>query len=145
MNLIDEILEQNAQFVACKEYKQYETDAPFGSVMRSVIVAVYELGAAEVAVVGHHGCGMMGLNCNGILQKATQRGVKPEVLDTLHNAGIDLSKWLTGFSTPEDGVRSSVAMVRNHPILPRDVPAHGFMIDSETGKLDPMINGYEAG
>src|SRR5438067_7146082 len=31
---------------------------PFGSVMRSMLVAVYDLMAAEVAVVGHYGCGM---------------------------------------------------------------------------------------
>lgn len=116
---------------------------PFGSVMRSVIVAVYELGAAEVAVVGHHGCGMMGLDCAGILSKARQRGIKPEVLATLENAGIDLSRWLTGFATPEDGVRSSVGMIRNHPMMPHDVPIHGLMIHPETGKLDLLINGYQ--
>src|SRR5918992_3082817 len=33
---------------------------PFGSVMRSILVAVYELGAEEIAVVGHHQCGMAG-------------------------------------------------------------------------------------
>ena len=31
---------------------------PFGSIMRSILVAVYELGADEVCVVGHHDCGM---------------------------------------------------------------------------------------
>src|SRR2546423_14892193 len=36
---------------------------PFGSVMRSILVAVYELGAAEGAVVGHPECGMTGLSC----------------------------------------------------------------------------------
>src|SRR5580693_4575991 len=43
---------------------------PFGSVMRSILVAVYELGASEVAVVGHYGCGMTGLSCANVLQKA---------------------------------------------------------------------------
>ena len=42
---------------------------PFGSVMRSILVAVYELGAAEVAVVGHHDCGMTGLSCARVLDK----------------------------------------------------------------------------
>src|SRR5580658_6982492 len=42
---------------------------PFGSVMRSILVAVYELMAAEVAVVGHHGCGMTGLSCERFLTK----------------------------------------------------------------------------
>src|SRR5580658_672525 len=47
---------------------------PFGSVMRSILVAVYELMAAEVAVVGHHGCGMTGLSCERFLEKAVARG-----------------------------------------------------------------------
>src|ERR1700728_4835589 len=33
---------------------------PFGSMMRSLLVAVYELAAAEIAVVGHYDCGMTG-------------------------------------------------------------------------------------
>src|SRR3977135_3372051 len=32
--------------------------APFGSVMRSILVAIYSLGAQEIYVVGHHDCGM---------------------------------------------------------------------------------------
>src|SRR3954465_12655500 len=35
---------------------------PFGSVMRSILVAVYNLDAQEIAVVGHYGCGMIDLN-----------------------------------------------------------------------------------
>src|SRR5690349_10432858 len=51
---------------------------PFGSIMRSILVAVYELGAAEVVVVGHHGCGMTGLDAGRILEKARQKGVSEE-------------------------------------------------------------------
>src|SRR5438105_3861700 len=53
---------------------------PFGSVMRSVLVAVYELGVAEVAVVGHHDCGMTGLDPARVLDKARERGISEEVL-----------------------------------------------------------------
>ncbi len=35
---------------------------PFGSVMRSIIVAVYQLEADEIFVIGHYDCGMTGLN-----------------------------------------------------------------------------------
>src|SRR3954454_9848474 len=59
---------------------------PFGSVMRSVLVAVYELGGEEVVVVGHHDCGMTGLNCGRVLDKAVERGVSPHILTTLGNA-----------------------------------------------------------
>src|SRR5580700_10212771 len=74
---------------------------PFGSVMRSVLVAVYELMAAEVAVVGHYGCGMTGLSCQRVLDKAISRGVNPQILQTLEHSGINLQSWLTGFESPE--------------------------------------------
>jgi len=118
---------------------------PFGSVMRSIMVAIYELGAQEVAVVGHHGCGMTGLNCARILDKARARGVSQAVLKTLDHAGIDLGKWLTGFERVEDGVQQSVEMIVNHPLLPPGIPVHGLLIDPETGLLDLLVDGYRAG
>jgi len=110
--------------------------------MRSILVAVYELDAAEVAVVGHHGCGMTGLSCARILDKARARGVSDEVVNTLRHAGIDLEGWLAGFADAETGVRASVRTIRQHPLLPRDVPVHGLLICHETGKLDLLIDGY---
>jgi len=35
---------------------------PYGSIMKSILVALYQLQAKEVIVVGHHGCGMTGLS-----------------------------------------------------------------------------------
>jgi carbonic anhydrase len=117
---------------------------PFGSVMRSVLVAVYELGATEIAVVGHHGCGMTGLSCASVLEKARARGVGEEVLATLQHSGIDLQRWLIGFERVEDGVTQSVGIIRNHPLLPADLPVHGLIIHPETGKLDLLVDGYTA-
>lgn len=116
---------------------------PFGSVMRSIVVAVYELEASEVAVIGHYGCGMTGLECGQVLDKVRQRGVSDEVLDMLKSAGIDLEKWLVGFERVEDGVRQSVQMIQKHPLLPKDLPVHGLIICPETGKLDLLVDGYK--
>jgi carbonic anhydrase len=116
---------------------------PFGSVMRSIIVAVYELAAAEVAVVGHHNCGMTGLSCARILDKARDRGIPETVFDTLANSGVDLKSWLTGFDQVETGVRQSVKMIRNHPLLPADVPVHGLLMDPLTGQLEQLVDGYK--
>src|SRR5687768_10776777 len=118
---------------------------PFGSVMRSLLVAVYELGAEEIVVVGHTGCGMAGLNCERVLDKAMSRGVSSDVIDTLKAAGVDLERWLRGFERVEDGVRQSVASIQGHPLLPDDVPVHGMIICSETGRLDLLVDGYAPG
>ena len=115
---------------------------PFGSVMRSILLAIYELNAAEIAVVGHSGCGMTGLSCERIIDKARARGVSEAVLTTLGHSGINLKQWLTGFDSVEAGVRESVGVIRHHPLIPKDVPVHGLLMDSESGALKLLVEGY---
>ena len=116
---------------------------PFGSIMRSILVAVYELGAEEIAVVGHHDCGMTNLSSARILEKALARGVEEQVLVDLEESGIDLSHWLCGFQDVRDGVRQSVGVIRTHPLLPKDVLVHGLLISPETGELE-LLAGVSA-
>ena len=117
---------------------------PFGSVMRSVMVAVYQLGAEEIAVVGHHGCGMTGLSCGEVLGKARQRGISPQTLTTLSHAGVNLQNWLTGFESPQAGILASVEDIRNHPLLPSDIIVHGMIMHPETGQLEVLTTGERA-
>lgn len=108
---------------------------PFGSTMRSIIVALYELQATEVVVVGHYGCGMTGLRSESIIEKALKKGMDPSSLDALRYAGIDIEKWLQGFDDVEENVRHSVEIIRRHPFLPANTPVHGLAISPETGEL----------
>jgi len=110
--------------------------APFGSVMRSILVAIYSLGAEEIYVIGHHDCGMTGMGHAAILEKARAAGVDPGTINTLNHAGIDLESWLTGFESPAAGVHASVRMIRHHPLLPTSIKVHGLLMDPTTGKLD---------
>ncbi len=117
---------------------------PFGSVMRSILVGVYKLNVREIAVVGHHDCGVTGLNSTDFLAKASDYGISEITLNTLKNAGIDFENWLRGFDRPEDGVRKSVDMIRRHPLLPDQLPVHGLVISPVTGKLDLICSGYKS-
>ncbi len=116
---------------------------PFGSIMRSILVAVYELQADEVLVIGHHGCGMTGLQSESILAKAKERGLDVDVVETLEYAGIDVKGFLTGFEKVEDNVIHSVDTINNHPLFVRKIPVHGLVICPDTGKLDLVVNGYD--
>lgn len=115
---------------------------PFGSAMRSILVAVYELGAREVLVVGHHGCGMTNLDAKGMINKFTEHGIDPLAIETLENAGIRMEKFLRGFDSSEEGVMHSVKMIRKHPLFPKDIPVHGFIMDPVTGALEVMVVDY---
>lgn len=116
---------------------------PFGGVMRSILVAVYEFGAEDVFVIGHHNCGMSNLDTTSLVDKMKNRGIKEEIFDTLENAGIDVKGWLYGFSCAEESIKESVKMIKNHPLFPDEVKVHGLIISPETGKLDIIINGDE--
>ena len=116
---------------------------PFGSVMRSILVAIYQLQAHEVLVIGHYDCGMNGLKADDMIENMKERGVSEETLDTLEYSGINVQKWLKGFSKVEDSVKNSVDIIKNHPLLPTKIPVHGLVINPETGKLDVIVNGYE--
>lgn len=116
---------------------------PFGSIIRSIVVAVYEFNADEVLVIGHHGCGMNNLNVDKIIEKAIERGISTDVIATLTNAGINIKLWLHGFNSVEDSIKESVELIKNHPLIPKDVKVHGLVIDPETGELEVVVNGYE--
>ena len=116
---------------------------PWGSVMRSLLVAVFELRCKEIMVVAHYDCGMRGLSSKHVLEKAEASRISATSIETLRNAAIDLDGWLTGFDDVGQSVRHSVEMIRNHPLMPKSVPVHGLVIHPTTGKLDLMVNGYD--
>jgi len=112
--------------------------APFGSVMRSILVAIYSLGAREICVIGHHDCGMTGMGHREILDQARTAGIDDQTIATLQHAGINLESWLTGFDSPAAGVHASVRMIRQHPLLPKHILVHGLLMDPTTGKLEVL-------
>ncbi|WP_029333457.1 beta-class carbonic anhydrase [Exiguobacterium oxidotolerans] len=109
---------------------------PFGSVMRSILVALYALGAEEVIVIGHHDCGMSTIDPAKMIAEMEGRGINQQVLKTLEASGVDLQQWLRGFTSVEENVGHSVGLIKNHPLLPPGTNVHGLVIDPGTGKLD---------
>ncbi|MCT4631465.1 MAG: carbonic anhydrase [Firmicutes bacterium] len=116
---------------------------PFGSVMRSIVVAVYEFKADNIIVIGHHGCGMSNLDGEGIISKMVDRNVNGETIDILENSGINIRKWLKGFDSEIEAIKESVSSIKNHPLIPEDVNVHGMIMDPETGKLDVVVDGFK--
>jgi len=117
---------------------------PWGSVMRSLIVAIYALRAEEICVVAHEDCGMNSIDPAAILQAAQDRGINGKTIETLRAAGIDLDHWLRGFDNVADSVNYTVGIIRQHPLMPPDVPVHGLIINPHTGQLKLVVDGYGA-
>ena len=108
---------------------------PYGSVVRSLLVAIIELGVEEVMVIGHTDCGVQGMDGGKLLEELTHRGVSQEHINIVRNSGIDLEKWLGGFECVEQSVRDTVIALKNHTLMPKDITITGFIMDSVTGEL----------
>ena len=109
--------------------------SPWDSAMRSLIVAVYELGVNEIMVVAHTTCGACHMNFGHFREEMLKRGI-PE--SALQRSDVDLDAWLEGFHDTQASVRKTVETILKHPLMPADVTVRGFIIDSATGALQEV-------
>lgn len=111
---------------------------PFDSTVRSLLVAIYELGVNEIMIIGHTGCGVQGMDSQEMLHLMRQRGIDEEHITLMKHCGIDLDQWLHGFEDTPSAILETVDLVKNHPLVPKDIVVRGYIMDSVTGQLDPI-------
>ncbi len=111
---------------------------PFDSTVRSLLVAIYELGVNEIMVIGHTGCGVQGMDASEMLDLMRERGIDEEHINLMRHCGIDLDSWLHGFDDTPSAILETVDLISNHPLVPKDVIVRGYMMDSVTGQLNPI-------
>lgn len=111
---------------------------PFDSTVRSLLVAIYELGVNEIMIIGHTECGVQGMDAEEMLHLMRERGIDEEHINLMMHCGIDLKSWLHGFEETPAAVLETVDLIANHPLIPKDVTVRGYIMDSTTGQLTPI-------
>lgn len=108
---------------------------PFDSAIRSLLVAIYELGVEEVMIIGHTDCGAQHMDSETMIRHMHDRGISNDHIEMMKYCGIDFKSWLSGFDHNEQAVRESVELVKHHPLIPQDITVRGFIISSVTGEI----------
>ncbi|MFT8870709.1 MAG: carbonic anhydrase [Sporolactobacillus sp.] len=109
-------------------------DEPYGAVMKSVLVSLYELGSKAVYIIGHSDCGMHQMSGAKISGDIRRRAGETALKAAEQQCG-NLQGWLNGFESLEEAVKASAEMVRSHPLLPPQTPVYALTIDPVSGKL----------
>lgn len=109
---------------------------PFGSVVRSLLIAIYELNVEEIMIIGHSDCGVGNIDVTLLLEKMKKQGISETVINDLAYCRIDFDKWLGGFDDVEISVKESVDLLKRHPLIPDGIKIYGFVMDSQTGILN---------
>ena len=60
---------------------------PYGSVVRSLLVGILELGVEEVMVIGHTDCGVQGMDGKEMLELLEKRGIDKHCSSQWHQPG----------------------------------------------------------
>lgn len=120
--------------------------------IRSLVISYKLLGTKEWFVVHHTDCGMLTFT-NAIMGELLASSLKQSSVDAdgWHDggegpgseAGKDID-WLT-ISNSEQAVADDVAKIRNHPLVPANIPIYGYIYDCKTGKLVEVPAATAAG
>ena len=105
----------------------------FDATVRSLLVCIYELGVNEIAVIGHHECGMAKTTSESLTKAMIERGVSPDAIKMVEK---ELVEWADSFQRPEENVKEVVKQLRENPLIPKDVKVHGLMFHPRSGKVE---------
>ena len=108
----------------------------FDSTVKSLLVCIYELGVKEIAVIGHHECGMAKTTSESLTKAMIESGVVP---GAIHMIEKELKEWADEFKHPEENVWDAVEKLKKNPLIPNDIKIHGLMFHPRSGKLELLI------
>jgi carbonic anhydrase len=107
------------------------------STLRSLALACAVKGGREIAIIGHTDCHIAKTTTTVLLDKLKELGVQRSLLPE------NLSEFFGTFGSERQNIIKACDLVRNSPLIGPKIPVHGLLLDTETGKLDWVVNGYE--
>ena len=112
--------------------------------IRSLVISYKLLGTREWFVVHHTDCGMETFT-DEVMRRLLGSSLKTASLgpdgwtDTAGEGSTeaDYIDWLT-IRDRRESVSSDVRRIRAHPLVPPEIPVHGFLYDVRTGRLESI-------
>jgi len=111
---------------------------PMSSMMRTVAMACAIKGGKEIAIIGHTDCLVCKTTTMQLLERFKELGVERHALPDNINEFFGL------FSSERQNVITACETARQSPLIGPKIPVHGLLVEIETGKLEWLVNGYQA-
>jgi len=120
--------------------------------IRSLVISYKLLGTREWLVIHHTHCGMASIS-NELMSDLLAKSLEPAILDEggWRDSGAGpgstagyLVDWMA-IRDPHASLVEDVRRIREHPLVPRGIPIHGYIYDVKTGRLIEVPEATEAG
>lgn len=113
-------------------------DSPLGSIARFLALACAVKGGRELAVIGHTDCSIAKTTVLTLTDAFASMGVGRDELPQ------DLTEFFGLFASERQNVIKAVELLRQSPLIGTKLPVHGLLMDTQTGRLEWIVNGYTA-
>ncbi len=120
--------------------------------IRSLVISHKLLGTREWFVIHHSDCGMETFT-DEVMRGLLRSSLKTATVDASgwHDGGEgpgsaegDYVDWLTIADNPRSVV-DDVRRIRNHPLVPGEIPIYGYLFNVKTGGLEEIAEATDAG
>lgn len=111
---------------------------PMSSTLRSLALACAVKGGKEILILGHSDCLVRKTGTMELLGKFAALGIARSSMPE------NLQEYFDLFASERQNVLKAVEHVRSSPLIGPRVPIHGALIDLATGRLELLVNGYQA-
>ncbi len=114
--------------------------------IRSLVISHKLLGTNEWFVIHHTNCGME-LFTDALMGDLLAESLATASLaadmswrNTDKSGGSPLGRYVCWHTIRDqaESVRDDVIRIRSHPLVPKDIPLHGFIYDVKTGRLNEV-------
>jgi carbonic anhydrase len=120
--------------------------------IRSLVISYKLLGTREWFVIHHTDCGME-LFTDDIMHNLLSKSLKTATIDEKgwrnveEDGGSHEAKFISFLTIKnlEDSVTEDVLRIKNHPLVPKDIPIYGYIYDVKSGKLIEVPEATAAG
>lgn len=111
---------------------------PLSSTIRSLALACVVKGGREIAIIGHTDCRVGQMTTADLVERCRRLGIDRSALPP------NLNEFFGLFASERQNVIKAVDFTRTSPLVGRQVPVHGLLVDVQTGRLEWLVNGYES-
>ena len=108
------------------------------STIRSLALACVVKGGKEIVIIGHTDCRAGQTTVLQLTERFGALGVNRSKLPD------NLVEFFGVFASERQNVMKAVDFVRHSPIIGPKTPVHGLLVDIQSGRLEWLVNGYQA-
>lgn len=107
---------------------------PYDSMMRSVILSIYNENVEDIYIVLEKESKEHVLNKNVLTTKLKNAGITKETLKTIEYIDVldeAVINWLAGPNDEEKILQKNLMLLQKHPLMPKTVSIYGYIVSQE--------------